>query len=94
MDLTALQIVVLTFVALVAVAVVLTRRPARQAVVLGVYGLLLTIMFFSLQAPDVALSALAISTVGLPVMLLIALAKVNQQEQRRRRAQHDDEDST
>src|ERR671928_54077 len=58
----ALQALALILVAVAATAVVLTRDPVRQLVVTGVYGLLLTILFVILQAPDVALSMLAVST--------------------------------
>jgi uncharacterized MnhB-related membrane protein len=38
----------------------------------------MTITFFALQAPDVALSAIVITTVGLPPMVLLALRKLRQ----------------
>jgi uncharacterized MnhB-related membrane protein len=37
-------------------------------------------LFFVFQDPDVALSEIVVSTVGLPVMVLLALRKVNEQE--------------
>ena len=60
--------------------VVLTRDPLRQAIVVGLYGLLLALLFFVLQAPDVALSQIVVSTVAIPVMILLALAKVRGHE--------------
>jgi energy-converting hydrogenase B subunit D len=51
--------------------------------VLAIYGLALTMMFFVFQAPDVALSEIVVSTVGLPVMILLALRKVRQYEKER-----------
>jgi uncharacterized MnhB-related membrane protein len=77
---TVLQIAALAAVALGGGAVVVTRDPLRQAMVLGIYGLALTMLFFVVQAPDVALSEIVISTVGLPVMILLALRKVREQE--------------
>jgi len=77
---TVLQIAALTVVALGGLAVVLTGDPLRQTMVLGIYGLGLTMLFFVFQAPDVALSEIVVSTVGLPVMILLALRKVRQQE--------------
>ena len=53
--------------------VVFTRDPRRQVIVLSVYGMLLTILFMVLQAPDVALSELAVGTAALPLMLLVTL---------------------
>jgi energy-converting hydrogenase B subunit D len=80
----ALRVVLLVLLALGGLAVVLTREPLKQALVLGVYGLLLALLFFVLQAPDVALSQIVVSTVGLPVMILLALAKVHANEQQAR----------
>lgn len=74
-----LQAVLLVLVALGGLGVVLTRDPLRQAVVVGFYGLLLALLFFVFQAPDVALSALVVGTVALPLMILLALAKVRGQ---------------
>jgi uncharacterized MnhB-related membrane protein len=51
--------------------------------VLGIYGLSLTFLFFVFQDPDVALSEIVVSTVGLPVMVLLALRKVREQERGR-----------
>jgi energy-converting hydrogenase B subunit D len=56
--------------------VVLARDPLRQAMVASIYGLMLGILFFVLQAPDVALSQTVVGAVALPMMILLALAKV------------------
>ena len=80
---TVLQIAALAAVALGGGAVVITSDPLRQTLVLGIYGLALTMLFFVLQAPDVALSEIVVSTVGLPVMILLALRKVREQERER-----------
>ena len=55
---------------------VLARDPLRQAMVTSIYGLVLGILFFLLQAPDVALSQTVVGAVALPMMILLALAKV------------------
>jgi energy-converting hydrogenase B subunit D len=57
-------------------SVVLARDPLRQAMVVSIYGLVLGILFFVFQAPDVALSQTAVGAVALPMMILLALAKV------------------
>jgi energy-converting hydrogenase B subunit D len=57
--------------------VVLTRVPVRQAIVLSVYGILLAVLFLVFQAPDVTLSELTVGAIALPIMLLLALAKVS-----------------
>jgi energy-converting hydrogenase B subunit D len=71
-----LIVVVLLLVAVMATAVVLTREPSRQAIVLSGYGLVLTILFVVLQAPDVAMSQLGIGTAVLPLITLLTIAKV------------------
>ena len=54
---------------------VLARDPLRQAMVASIYGLVLGILFFVFQAPDVALSQTVVGAVALPMMILLALAK-------------------
>jgi uncharacterized MnhB-related membrane protein len=63
-------------VALCATCVVLARDPLRQAMLTSIYGLVLGILFFVFQAPDVALSQTAVGAVALPLMILLALARV------------------
>ena len=80
---TVLQLIALVGVMLGGTAVVLTGEPLRQTIVLGVFGLMLTFLFFTFQAPDVALSEIVVSSVGLPIIVLAALRKIRQQEHRR-----------
>jgi uncharacterized MnhB-related membrane protein len=76
----ALQVTVLVLVAAGATAVVLIREPARQVIMLSVYGVLLAVLFLAFQAPDVTLSELTVGAVALPMLLLLALAKVRRRE--------------
>jgi energy-converting hydrogenase B subunit D len=71
-----LQLVSLLLVAAAGLAVVLQRDPLRQTVVNGLYGLLLVVLFMVFQAPDVALSMLAVGAIAYPLVLLIAIARV------------------
>jgi energy-converting hydrogenase B subunit D len=71
-----LQLVILLLVAVAGLAVVLQRDPLRQTVVNGLYGLLLVVLFMVFQAPDVALSMLAVGSIAYPLVLLIAIARV------------------
>jgi energy-converting hydrogenase B subunit D len=71
-----LQVVTLLFVAAGGLAVVLQRDPLRQVVVNGGYALLLVALFMVFQAPDVALSMLAVGSIAYPLVLLIAIARV------------------
>jgi len=76
---TILQTGILIFVAMAGTAVVFNREPLSQAMVLSFYGLLLGVMFFVFQAPDVGLSQIVVGAVGLPLMILLALARVKKQ---------------
>jgi uncharacterized MnhB-related membrane protein len=70
-----LQLTILVLVGLGATVVVLTRDPLRMTIVSGIYGWLLTLLFFVLSAPDVALSMLVVSAVGYPVILLVSVTR-------------------
>jgi energy-converting hydrogenase B subunit D len=71
-----LQVTVLVLVAAGATVVIRTTERTRLVLVLSGYGLLLAILFFTFQAPDVALSELTVGAVALPLILLLAIAKV------------------
>jgi energy-converting hydrogenase B subunit D len=77
---TALQATALVLVALGGTAVVITREPLRQAMVAGIFGILLAVLFFLFQAPDVALSQITVGSVALPLMILLALARIRADE--------------
>ncbi|MFZ0044021.1 MAG: DUF4040 domain-containing protein [Solirubrobacteraceae bacterium] len=87
---TVLQIAALAVVALGGSGVILSKDPLNQTIVLGIYGLALTMLFFVFQAPDVALSEIVVSTVGLPVMILLALRKIREQDRVREHDQDGD----
>ena len=72
-----LEVAVFLLVAAGGTAVVLTRDPLDQAIVASFYGLVLGIMFLVFQAPDVALSQITVGAVALPLMIVLALAKVH-----------------
>jgi uncharacterized MnhB-related membrane protein len=77
----------LTLVGAGGLVTVLIRDPVRQAMSGGILGLLLALLFFVLQAPDVALSELVVGSIALPAMLFLAIAKVREHE-----TQHEDDD--
>ena len=66
-----------------ATAVVLARDPLRQAMIASIYGLVLGVLFFLFEAPDVALSQTVVGAVALPLMVLLALAKVTEEQEER-----------
>jgi len=77
---TVLQIVALAAVAAGGTATVLVRDPVRAALVAGVFGFALAVLFFVFQAPDVALSELVVASTAVPLMVLLALAKLRRDE--------------
>ena len=78
-----LQSVALLFVALGALCTVLARDVVRQALVFCLYGFALVVLFLVFQAPDVALSALVVSAVAYPLVLVGALARIAAHRKRR-----------
>jgi len=72
---TAIVIIVCVMVAGLSIAVILEQHPERQVVTYAVYGLVLALLFFVLQAPDVALSEVAVGAVVVPLVILTTLAK-------------------
>jgi energy-converting hydrogenase B subunit D len=71
-----LQAILFVLVGIGSVAVALTRKPEVQLIVFSAYGSVLAFLFAALQAPDVALSEIAVGTLVLPFMLFITLAKM------------------
>jgi energy-converting hydrogenase B subunit D len=78
---TALQVVCLLVVAAVGTLVVVTRDPLRQAAVAGIFGLALAALFLSVQAPDVALSQITIGAIVVPLLVLLAMAKIREHDE-------------
>jgi energy-converting hydrogenase B subunit D len=86
-----IQVAIMLMVAAAGTAVVLTRDPASQNVGLSFYGILLALMFFVYQAPDVALSQIVIGAVALPLMIMLTLAKIRLNEQLAERAKQNEQ---
>jgi uncharacterized MnhB-related membrane protein len=79
---TALQVMAIVLVGAGGFAVAVSYDPLRQALVNSVFGVLLVVLFTVFQAPDVALSALVVTTVAFPFIVLIALTKLRRPEKR------------
>jgi energy-converting hydrogenase B subunit D len=86
---TALLALLLTLIAVLGGVIVLVRDPVRQTVLASVFSLLLALVFFAVQAPDVALSELVIGSAAVPLMLLLAIAKLREQQAQRDREEHE-----
>lgn len=88
-----LQLEILALVAISGSIVVFTRGVASQPIIVSVFGLVLAVMFMVFQAPDVALSQIVVGAVGLPLMILLALAKLRRDAQElEKRGDTDDEE--
>lgn len=70
----------LILVAVSAFAVVSTRDVTSQVLALGFYGLLMALVFFFYQAPDVALSQVTVGAVALPFMVMLAISRMKFRE--------------
>ena len=81
---TVLHVVALLAVAVGGTATALVRDVTRQALVSGIFGLELAFLFFAFQSPDVALSQIVVATVAVPLMVLLALAKLRRDEDEER----------
>jgi energy-converting hydrogenase B subunit D len=72
----ALQVTILVLVAAGATVVVRVTDRVRQVLALSLYGVLLSVLFLAVQAPDVTLSEMVVGAVVLPLILLLAISKV------------------
>jgi uncharacterized MnhB-related membrane protein len=86
--LVAVSLVLVTAAATVAV---FTRDPVKQAVVLAVLGVCLALLFLAVQAPDVALSQLAVGTAITPLLILLTVRKVRRGPQAQAKGEREPE---
>jgi energy-converting hydrogenase B subunit D len=68
------RLLVLLLVAVVGTLVVVTRDTLHQALVFGLYGLLLALVFLLYAAPEAALAQAVVSGLVVPLLVLLALA--------------------
>ncbi|HET7355202.1 MAG TPA: DUF4040 domain-containing protein [Nocardioidaceae bacterium] len=81
---TALLVLSLTLVGVAGTAVVATSRPERQVVTYSLFGLTLGVLFLALQAPDVALSQIAVGAAVMPMMILLTVRTMQKDLKQRR----------
>jgi uncharacterized MnhB-related membrane protein len=74
--------ILLVLVAVAGTTVVLTREPGRQAIVLSGYGVVLGVLMLVLQAPDVAMSQLAVGAAVVPLLVVLTIAKCDREARR------------
>lgn len=66
----------LLLVAVTGLGVVRTRDVTSQVIALSFYGVLMALVFFFFQAPDVALSQITVGAVALPLMVMLAISRM------------------
>ncbi len=66
----------LALMAVSGLVVVCTRDVTSQVIALSFYGMVTALVFFYFQAPDVALSQIAVGTVALPLMVMLAISRM------------------
>lgn len=80
----------LLLMAVSGLAVVTTRDVTQQVITLSFYGLVTALMFFFYQAPDVALSQIAVGSVALPLMVILAISRMKIHKASRKNGQEHD----
>lgn len=66
----------LLLLAVTGAGVALSRQPVRQVMALAANGLVMTLLFMALQAPDVAFSQIVIGTAAVPLLFLAVLSSM------------------
>lgn len=66
----------LVLTAAAGLGVVLSRQPHLQVMAMAANGVVLSLLFLALQAPDVALAELAVGSAALPLLFLVVLASI------------------
>lgn len=81
---------ILLLIAVAGFAVVRTRDTTQQIIALGFYGLVTALMFFFFQAPDVALSQITVGAIALPLMVMLAVTRMQVHSEAKRKDAKDD----
>ena len=73
---TVLLALLLLLTAMAGAGVALSRTPRRQVMAMAANGLVLSLLFMALQAPDVAFAEIAVGSVALPLLFLAVMSSV------------------
>jgi len=82
-----IDIVLLTFLAIIAVAIVRIRNLLAVTMLTGIYSLIVAVLFVLMDAVDVALTEAAVGA-GLMVILMLATIALTTREERPHRMRH------
>ncbi|GGI04599.1 DUF4040 domain-containing protein [Egicoccus halophilus] len=73
---TVARILAVLLVGVLGTAVVLTRDTVHQALVFGLFGLVLALVFLLYMAPDAALAQVVVSGLVVPLLIFVTLAEL------------------
>jgi uncharacterized MnhB-related membrane protein len=76
-----MQAATLLLIAALGTLVVRTREPLSQVIVLSLFGTVFALLFVLYQAPAPALSQIVIGAVVLPMIVVVAIARVRRRTQ-------------
>jgi len=76
-----LEFILLSFLVVLAIAVVVMRDLLAATVVFLVYSLIMAMVFTQLQAPDVALTEAAVGAGITTLLFIITIAKTTRREE-------------
>ena len=80
----ALVVAILAFMLISAIVAVSMKDVLSSVIALKVFGVLLTILFVMMQAPDVALTQAVINSGLLPALFLVSYSRIRKTDQSRR----------
>ena len=75
------EFILMSFLLLLAIAVVFVRDLLAAAVVFLVYSLIMTIVFTQLKAPDVALTEAAVGAGITTLLFIVTIARTTRREE-------------
>jgi energy-converting hydrogenase B subunit D len=70
-----LLVIALLLVAITGTAVIIVHNTVRQAILLGLFGFLLAVLFILFHAPDVAMAQAVVGGIIIPLLVLLAISK-------------------
>lgn len=77
----ALEIILLTFLVICAIAACLSRRLITTIVVFMGYSLIMSVLWMLLQAPDLAITEAAVGTGITTVLFFVVLRRIGAKEE-------------
>ena len=83
-----IEIILLGFLVIAAVAVCAMKRLFSSVIIFASYGVIMSIMWIKLAAPDLAITEAAVGTGILGVLLFIVIKRIRVMENEEERKKH------